>query len=111
MSKPLDSSFRWNDNREAGGFNEWQVLPDARVRRGLDSSLRRNDGFVWTPAFIRLGQANRVIRALRPHKKGVFPDCAEGCLEQAAFGQGDRFFIPDHDVIQHPDIDQPQHLF
>ena len=81
------------------------------LNQPLDSSLRRNDDFVWTPAFIRLGQANRVIRALRPHKKGVFPDCVEGRLEQAALGQGDRFFIPDHDVIQHPDIDQPEHLF
>ena len=49
--------------------------------------------------------------ALRPHKKGVFPACVEGRLKQAAFGQGDRFFIPDHDVIQHPDINKPQHLF
>ena len=48
--------------------------------------------------------------ALRPHKKGVFPDCVGGRLEQAAFGQGDRFLIPDHDMIQHPDINQPQHF-
>ena len=52
----------------------------------------------WIPAFAGMTMS-------------LYSDYTDRRLQQAAFGQGDRFFIPDHDVIQHPDIDQPQHLF
>ena len=75
--------------RRYRGVNEWQVLPDGAF--GC-----RSCG--WHFRFAEITAR-------------LYPNCLDRRLQQAAFGQGDRFFIADHDVIQHPDIDQPQHLF